>query len=73
MSDDPVQYLIHPALRPSLDAWLESRGMRVDPLPAEMQSPDQLVTYLVAPADPPTEVWTPPTDPESDPVRRTSW
>jgi hypothetical protein len=46
-----VQYLIHPALRPALDQWLASRGLRVDLLPAEMQDEDDLPTYLIAPTE----------------------
>jgi hypothetical protein len=46
---DPVQYLIHPAFRARLDAWLASQGMRVDRMPESEQREDQLDLYLVAP------------------------
>lgn len=49
--DQVSQYLVHPALRPRLDAWLESQGFRVDRLPADVEGEGQLPTYLVAPAE----------------------
>lgn len=51
MTDEVVQYLIHPALREKLDAWLASQGLRVDRLPAEVEGDDSLPTFLVAPTD----------------------
>lgn len=59
MTDDdtPVQYLIHAALRPQLDEWLALRGFRVDRLPPEVEGPDSLPTYLVAPDDASMRIW----------------
>lgn len=42
-----VQYLIHPALRPFLDNWLISRGMRIDQLPRDDE--DAMSTFLISP------------------------
>lgn len=51
--DDQVsQYLVHPALRPRLDAWLRSQGFRVDRLPPDVEGESSLPTYLVAPDAP---------------------
>lgn len=44
-----VQYLIHPALRADLDAWLATRNLQVIRLPAEVEGEDSLPTYLVSP------------------------
>jgi len=49
--DEVVQYLIHPALRPRLDAWLTAQGLRVDRLPPEIEGKDSLPTFLVAVGD----------------------
>jgi hypothetical protein len=52
VSDDEVsQYLVHPALRPALDEWLTSRGLRVDRLPTDVAGEDSLPTYLISPGD----------------------
>lgn len=44
----PVQYLIHPAMRPWLDAFLEGRGFEVVLLPDELQDKeeDSLPIYM---------------------------
>lgn len=52
MTDDEVsQYLVHPALRDRLDAWLISQGFRVDRVPPEFEGEDSLPTYLISPGD----------------------
>lgn len=51
MNETPVQYLIHPAMRPWLDAYLAQQGFRVDLAPKELQDEgdDALPIYLVTP------------------------
>ena len=52
MSDDVSMYLIHPALKPSLDEYLEGRGFEVVRTPwLDDQSENALPVYLVAPKD----------------------
>lgn len=48
--EEVVQYLIHPALRPRLDAWLITQGLRIDRLPPDVEGEDSLPTFLVAPS-----------------------
>ena len=43
------QYLIHPALRPQLDAWLHEHGFRIDRLPPALEGRDTMPTFLVSP------------------------
>ena len=45
--DPVVQYVIHPALRAHLDAYLAALGFEVAPVPE--QDPDALPTFLVSP------------------------
>lgn len=50
--DDVSMYLIHPALKPGLDEFLESRGLEVRRTPW-LDDPDEdaLPVYLVAPKE----------------------
>lgn len=47
-SGEMVQYLIHPVIRPRIDAWLESQGLSVGRIPS---SPDDLPTYAIVPGE----------------------
>lgn len=44
-----ANYLIHPALRPQLDAWLQAQGFKVDRLPPDLSGRDTWPTYMVTP------------------------
>jgi hypothetical protein len=54
MSDDVIQVVIHPALRPALEQWLERRGLYLaGPLPLEG---DDLPTFIVGVRDMPPDL-----------------
>lgn len=52
MNDDVSMYLIHPAMKPWLDEFLESRGIEVRRTPwLDDDDPDAIPVYLLAPKE----------------------
>jgi hypothetical protein len=51
--NSPVEYVIHPAMRPWLDGYLRSQGFAVVRAPMSMQDPDPeaMPTFFVFPTD----------------------
>jgi hypothetical protein len=51
-NSEVCEYLIHPALKPKLDAWLLTQGIEVHRAPfLDSDEPDALPVYLLTPTD----------------------
>lgn len=49
--DDPVEVVLHPALLPAFQDWLDTRGLLLARLPEDLQSEDSLEAFIVTPTD----------------------
>jgi hypothetical protein len=55
---DVSEYLVHPAFKPRLDAWLATQGMEAVRMPfLDGEDPDAIPIYNIQPTQETWELW----------------